>query len=156
MSFNLLADTLLSSQESDLGDDDLLRMVESSESTNTKRTTSWGFKKLIKWLDRRNIQIDFKSVTEEKLCETLRKFSEKFLYRIKLLVYQGSARQKYFEQHNEMRVTKSGIKKAVYKSLCKSFNGDNIVSKRGRRSADMLDNKTQKRKYIIPLYHIKF
>ena len=44
--------TLLSSQESDLRDDDLVKMIEASESTNTKRTTSWGSTKLTKWLDK--------------------------------------------------------------------------------------------------------
>ena len=39
MSFNLMPPTLLSSQESDLGDDDLVKIIEASESTNTKRTT---------------------------------------------------------------------------------------------------------------------
>ena len=66
--------TLLSSQQSDSGDDDLVQRIEASESTNTKMTTSWGFTKLTKWLEKRNIQLDSKPVTEEKLCDTLRKF----------------------------------------------------------------------------------
>ena len=57
MSFNLMPPTLLSSQESDLGDNDLVKMIEASESTNTKRTTSWVFTKLRKWLDKRNIHL---------------------------------------------------------------------------------------------------
>ena len=75
MSFYLMHPSLLSSQESDLGDDDLVKMIEASESTNTKRTTSWGFTKLTKWLAKRNIQLDLKSFTKEKLREKLRKFN---------------------------------------------------------------------------------
>ena len=48
MSFNLMPSTLLSSQQSDFGDNDLVKMTEASESTNTKRTTNLGFTKLTK------------------------------------------------------------------------------------------------------------
>ena len=72
---DLMSPTMLSTQPSDLGEYDLVQTIEASESTNTtRRTTSWGFTKLTKGLDKRNIQLNLKSVTEEKLCDTLRKF----------------------------------------------------------------------------------
>ena len=67
MPLNLIPLTLLSSQESNLGDNDLVKMIEASESTKTKRTTSCGLTKLTKWLEKRNIQLDLESVTKEKL-----------------------------------------------------------------------------------------
>ena len=47
MSFNLMPPTLLSSQQSDLGDNDLVQMIEAGESTNTKRITSLSFTNLM-------------------------------------------------------------------------------------------------------------
>ena len=77
MSFVLVPSALQSSQESqssDLGEDDMNRMVEASKPVTTKRSTCWGMNKFIKWMYKRNIVIDLKTVTAEKLNEVLRKF----------------------------------------------------------------------------------
>ena len=51
--------TLLSSQQSDLGDDNLVNMIEASESTNTKRTTSWGFYEINEMVGQKKYTIGF-------------------------------------------------------------------------------------------------
>ena len=106
MSFNLMPPTLLSSQQSDLGDDDLVKMIEASESTSTKRTTSWGFmrklRKLRKWLDKINIQLDVKSVTEEKLCDTLKKFYAEVKSEKR---YVNTARPSWAATHRALRAS---------------------------------------------------
>ena len=65
---------MLSSQESNMGDDELNNMVTESEPATTKRNTSWGMTKWIKWIEKRNINVDLTTVKEEKLNELLRKF----------------------------------------------------------------------------------
>ena len=77
MPFNLLPKELMedipSSQE--LNDDELDAMVERSKPGNTKKSTSWGWTKLKKWMHKRNISnVDMKSVSEIRLNEILRKF----------------------------------------------------------------------------------
>ena len=77
MPFNLLPKELMedipSSQE--LNDDELDAMVERSKPGNTKKSTSWGWTKLKKWMHKQNISnVDMKSVSEIRLNEILRKF----------------------------------------------------------------------------------
>ena len=65
---------LSSSQDSNLGDDQLDQLVSESKPGNTKHATNWGWSKFTKWMQRRDIDIDMKTVSEERLNETLRKF----------------------------------------------------------------------------------
>ena len=62
------------SQDSNLDEHDLDQIVEDSKASNTKKCTSWGMKKFVTWLQKRDFQIDFKTVSEERLNELLRKF----------------------------------------------------------------------------------
>ena len=64
----------LSSQESNLDESELDKLVIESKPENTKKCTSWGLMKLQKWSAKRNIRIDFATITSEKLNELLRKF----------------------------------------------------------------------------------
>ena len=65
---------LSSSQDSNLGDDQLDQLVSESKPGNTKHATNWGWSKFTTWMQRRDIDIDMKTVSEERLNETLRKF----------------------------------------------------------------------------------
>ena len=49
-------------------------MVEESKAPSTKRAINWGMNKFNKWLDKRAIVIDLKTVGEGRLNEVLRKF----------------------------------------------------------------------------------
>ena len=62
------------SQNSDLAADELDTLEASAQAQNTKRATSWGVKKFEKWCVKRNLRVDFHSVTPVKLSEILRKF----------------------------------------------------------------------------------
>jgi len=62
------------SQESNLDEKELVKLVEESKPVNTKKCTNWGMNKFFIWLNKRNILVDLKTVTEEKLSEVLRKF----------------------------------------------------------------------------------
>ena len=51
MSFNMMPPALsfqTSSQESDLGDDDLLKLIEESELMNSRKNTNWGLTKMVR------------------------------------------------------------------------------------------------------------
>ena len=61
---------MYSSQESDLAEEDLDKLVDESEPETTKRSTSWGLGKFQQWMDKRSIIIDLKTVSEERLNET--------------------------------------------------------------------------------------
>ena len=65
---------LLSSQESNLDDNELDNIIIDSKPTNTKKCTNWGCLKLKKWAEKRNVVIDLKVVSVERLNEILRKF----------------------------------------------------------------------------------
>ena len=65
---------LSSSQDSNLSEGEMNGMVEESKAQSTKRATSWGMNKFKKWLDKRAIVIDLKTVGEEQFNEVLRKF----------------------------------------------------------------------------------
>ena len=73
--FNMLPPGLYSSsQKSDLGDEELSKMVWESEPATRKKSTSWGFKKFEHWMEKRSISVDLKTVDEIRLNELLRKF----------------------------------------------------------------------------------
>jgi len=72
--FNLLPPEMHSSQDSDMGDEELNKMVMESEPGTTKQSTGWGVGKFNRWLKKRNISVDLKTVTSERLAEVLRKF----------------------------------------------------------------------------------
>ena len=63
-----------SSQNSDLGLEDLDKLEAKGPAENTKRATSWGIKKFEKWFDKRKLKVDFNFVTLVELNEILRKF----------------------------------------------------------------------------------
>ena len=64
----------ISSQNSDLGLEDLDKLEAKGQAENTKRATSWGIKKFEKWCDKRKLKVDFNCVTPVELNELLRKF----------------------------------------------------------------------------------
>ena len=53
----------ISSQNSDLGLEDLDKLEAKGQAENTKRATSWGIKKFEKWCDKRQLKVDFNCVT---------------------------------------------------------------------------------------------
>ena len=69
MSFNFGAvrSALSSSQETNLSESELDVFVEESKATSTKRSTNWGRKKLLKWVNKRSIVVELKTVPEERL-----------------------------------------------------------------------------------------
>ncbi|CAH3186344.1 unnamed protein product [Porites lobata] len=64
----------ISSQNSDLGLEDLDKLEAKGQAENTKRATSWGIKKFEKWCYKRKLKVDFNCVTPVELNELLRKF----------------------------------------------------------------------------------
>ena len=64
----------ISSQNLDLGLEDLDKLEAKGQAENTKRATSWGIKKLEKWCDKRKPKVDFNCVTPVERNELLRKF----------------------------------------------------------------------------------
>ena len=61
-----LKDENASSQE--LAEEDLDEMVEGSKPESTKRCTTWGLKKFLKWSEKRNKpHVDLKTVSLEEL-----------------------------------------------------------------------------------------
>ena len=64
----------ISSQNSDLGLEDLDQLQAKGQAENTKRATSWGIKKFEKWCDKRKLKVDFNCVKPVELSELLRKF----------------------------------------------------------------------------------
>ena len=64
----------ISSQNSDLGLEDLDKLEAKGRAENTKRATSWRIKKFEKWCDKRKLKVDFNCVTPVELNELLRKF----------------------------------------------------------------------------------
>ena len=64
----------ISSQNSDLGLEDLDKLEAKSQEENTKRATSWGIQKFEKWCDKRKLKVDFNCVTPVELNELLQKF----------------------------------------------------------------------------------
>ena len=72
--FGPVISAISSSQESNLSDSELDGIVEESKATNTKRVTNWGMNKFLKWINKRSIVVDLKTVPEERLNEIMRKF----------------------------------------------------------------------------------
>ena len=64
----------ISSQNSDLGLEDLDKLEAKGQAENSKRATSWGIKKFEKWCDKRKLKVDFNCVTPVEPNELLRKF----------------------------------------------------------------------------------
>ena len=67
-------DDIFSSQSSELDEQQLHEMEESSKPTSTKRATIYGIRKFTEWLEKRSKLCDFHTVTKEELNELLRKF----------------------------------------------------------------------------------
>ena len=57
----------ISSQNSDLGLEDLDKLEAKGQAENIKRATSWGIKKFEKWCDKRKLKVDFTCVTPVEL-----------------------------------------------------------------------------------------
>lgn len=62
------------SQNSDLDEQELDKLVIDSKPENTKRSTAWGYSKFARWMEKRDIHVDLKAITAERLNEILRKF----------------------------------------------------------------------------------
>ena len=62
-----------SSQNSDLGQEQLNNMEESAKADNTKRTTKWGLNRFEEWQAERRISFDWKTVSSKELNDILRK-----------------------------------------------------------------------------------
>ena len=63
-----------SSQNSDLGQEQLNNMEESAEADNTKRATKWGLNRFEEWKAKRTVSFDWKTVPSKELNDILRKF----------------------------------------------------------------------------------
>ena len=63
-----------SSQNSDLGQEQLNNMEESAKADNTKRATKWGLNRFEEWQTQRAISFDWKTVSSKELNDILRKF----------------------------------------------------------------------------------
>ena len=63
-----------SSQNSDLGQEQLNNMEESAKADNTKRATKWGLNRFEEWKAKRTISFDWKTVSLKELNDILRKF----------------------------------------------------------------------------------
>ena len=63
-----------SSQDSNLDENELDNIITQSKPENTKKCTNWGFHKFQRWAEKRNIVVDFKTITPNELNEILRKF----------------------------------------------------------------------------------
>ena len=62
----------ISSQNSDLGLEDLDKLEAKGQAENTKKATSWGIKKFEKWCDKQKLKVDFNCVTPvEPSCQAL-------------------------------------------------------------------------------------
>ena len=59
---------------SDMDEEEINKMVEGTIPQSTKRSTEWGFKVFQRWTDKRNVNIDVKTVNAEDLANALRKF----------------------------------------------------------------------------------
>ena len=74
MSFNMEIFDSGSSQNSDLGQEQLNNMEESAKAYTTKRATKWGLNRFEEWQAKRTISFDWKTVSSKKLNDILRKF----------------------------------------------------------------------------------
>ena len=74
MSFDFGVDIDVDSQDSQLNEEELDKLVEDSKAKNTKKCTTWGLKKFFQWSTKRNVQVDLKTITMEDLNDTLRRF----------------------------------------------------------------------------------
>ena len=68
----------ISSQNSDLGQEDLDKLEPKGQVENTKKATSCGIKKFKKWCNKRKLKVDFNCVTPVELNELLQKFYAEF------------------------------------------------------------------------------
>lgn len=64
----------MSSQSSDLSENELLKMEKSAKAKNTMKNTDWGVNKFKNWLTKRSITCVLSTIEATDLCEILRKF----------------------------------------------------------------------------------
>ena len=62
-----------SSQNSDLGQEQLKNMEESAKADNTKRATKWSLNCFEEWQAKRAISFDWKTVSSKELNDILQK-----------------------------------------------------------------------------------
>ena len=67
-------DSPVLSQTSNLGDTELDQLVNVSRPDNTMKNTKWGVSRFTQWCTKRNISVDFHTITPETLVPILRKF----------------------------------------------------------------------------------
>ena len=65
---------IISSQNSDLNEEQLDEIELKAQAKNTKKATEWGVRKFEKWCQKRNVVVDFTTVKPDELSEILRKF----------------------------------------------------------------------------------
>ena len=63
-----------SSQNSDMTEDQLDKMVNDTRPKSTQRSTDWGIRKFQVWCEKRSRNVDIKTVSATELNEHLRKF----------------------------------------------------------------------------------
>ena len=63
-----------SSQNSDMTEDQLDKMVNDTRPKSTQRSTDWGIRKFQVWCEKRSRSVDIKTVSATELNEHLRKF----------------------------------------------------------------------------------
>ena len=59
---------------SDMSDNEIDALVNEVTPASTKRSTVWGTKVFQKWQEKRHIEIDLKTVSEENLASHLKKY----------------------------------------------------------------------------------
>ena len=69
-----IADKLSSSQSSSIDEEDMQRMESAAVPDSTSNATKSGVKKILNWLRKRSITVDFFTITEEELAPLLRRF----------------------------------------------------------------------------------
>ena len=67
-----MEDQLLSTQNSDLNNEQLNEIEQKAQAKNTKKATEWGVKKFDKWCYKGKISVDLKTVSPTDLNEILR------------------------------------------------------------------------------------
>ena len=72
--FNFGMDNILSSQSSSIDEDEMQQMESAAVPETTSHATKSGIKKLTNWLKKRNISINFHTITEQELSSILRRF----------------------------------------------------------------------------------
>ena len=65
---------ILTSQGSDLGQEQLNEIEQKAQAISTKKATEWWLQKFDKWCEKKAINVDLKRIDKKELNKILRKF----------------------------------------------------------------------------------